>query len=69
MLENPNAVALAVGTHLANDILQVIAPRPGKEVRQGFVEAVGPARPICLDDTGWCDHYGHRHLDVDVERL
>jgi len=25
--------------------------------------------PVCLDDAGWCDHYGHRRGDVDVERL
>ena len=27
------------------------------------------AAPICLNDAGWTDHYGHRRGDVDVEHL
>jgi hypothetical protein len=66
MLEIPTTAALAVSTHIAKDVLQVLAPRKVDEVRQHAAEQVGP---ICLGDAGWCDHYGHRHHDVDVERL
>jgi hypothetical protein len=66
MLEHPSTAVLVVGSHLAKDILEVIAPPKAKDVRQSAAEAL---RPICLDDAGLCDHYGHRHHDVDVERL
>ncbi len=69
MMENPSLAALVVGSHLAKDILEVIAHPKTQDVRQGAAEAPRPARPICLDDAGLCDHYGHRHHDVDVERL
>ncbi|EME70077.1 hypothetical protein H261_10359 [Paramagnetospirillum caucaseum] len=69
MLENPNVAALVVGSHLAKDILEVIAPSKAPDARHGPAEAPHPDRPICLDDAGLCDHYGHRHHDVDVERL
>lgn len=68
MLENPTTAVLAVSSHLAKDVLQLLAPHTVKEVREHTAE---PAHkePICLGDAGWLDHYGHRHHDVDVERL
>ena len=69
MLEIPTTAALAVGTHMAKDVLQVLAPRKVDEVRHYDTEQVQASGPICLGDVGWCDHYGHRHHDVDVERL
>ena len=69
MLENPTTAALAVGAHLAKDVLQMLAPRSVDDVRHHVVEQVMTTGPICLGDAGWCDHYGHRHHDVDVERL
>ncbi|MDO8606457.1 MAG: hypothetical protein Q7R40_07980 [Phaeospirillum sp.] len=68
MLENPTTAVLAVTSHLAKDILQLVAPHDAKEVRHHSVETVRK-EPICLGDAGWLDHYGHRHGDVDVERL
>jgi len=69
MMENPSLAALVVGSHIAKDILEVIAHPKTQDVRHEAAETPRPARPICLDDAGLCDHYGHRHHDVDVERL
>lgn len=66
MLPNPSMAALVAGSHLAKDLLQLMAPAAKPETRH---DAATPAQPVCLDDAGWLDHYGHRHLDVDVERL
>ncbi|WP_096701526.1 hypothetical protein [Magnetospirillum sp. 15-1] len=68
-MENPNLAVLVVGSHLVKDILEVIAHPKTQDVRHDAAEAPRPAHPICLDDAGLCDHYGHRHHDVDVERL
>ena len=69
MLEHPTTAVLALGTHLAKDVLQVLAPRDVKDVRHHALEDTQMAEPVCLGDAGWLDHYGHRHHDVDVERL
>ncbi|MBI3443983.1 MAG: hypothetical protein HY055_01100 [Magnetospirillum sp.] len=69
MLQNPATAALAVTTHLTKDVLQLLAPHHGDEVRHDVAEQVKTTGPICLNDAGWLDHYGHRHHDVDVERL
>ena len=69
MFENPTVAVLALGSHLAKDVLQVLAPRDVSDVRHHVAEQAGKAEPVCLGDPGWCDHYGHRHHDVDVERL
>jgi hypothetical protein len=69
MLPNPNMAALVAGTHLANDLLQLMAPSGKKEARGDSPGTPASTEPVCLGDVGWLDHYGHRHLDVDVERL
>lgn len=69
MLHNPAAAMLALSSHLAKDVLQLVAIGDSSDARRPTVEKIKPAEPICLSDAGWCDHYGHRHLDVDVERL
>lgn len=69
MLRNPSMAALVAGSHLAKDLVQLMAPAAKPEARHECAEKTSPAHPICLDDAGWLDHYGHRHLDVDVERL
>ncbi|TAN63409.1 MAG: hypothetical protein EPN20_09740 [Magnetospirillum sp.] len=70
MLENPTTAVLALSSHLAKDILQLLAPHDIKEVRHHTAEQQAhTTEPICLGDAGWLDHYGHRHHDVDVERL
>jgi hypothetical protein len=55
---------LGLTSHLARDILLLIASPGHHEVRHPE-----GAEPICLDDVSWTEHYGHRHHDVDVERL
>ncbi len=69
MLENPTTAVLALSSSLAKDVLQLVAPRGVKEVRHDAGEPTHSKDPICLGDVGWGDHYGHRHHDVDVERL
>ncbi|OAN55983.1 hypothetical protein A6A04_10510 [Paramagnetospirillum marisnigri] len=69
MIENPTFAVLAASSHLATGLLQVLAPRETRDVRCEAAEKARVAQPICLGDVGWCDHYGHRHGDVDVERL
>jgi hypothetical protein len=69
MLEHPGIAALAIGNSLAKDVLQLMAPVGRQDGRQDAPVAAAPPHPICLDDVGWLDHYGHRHHDVDVERL
>lgn len=69
MLEHPSMAALVLGSHLAKDILQLVAPSNKQEARHDVPVETEKTQPICLGDAGWLDHYGHRHLDVDVERL
>ena len=64
MLHTPHSAMLGLTSHLARDILLLIGDSGHHEVRQP--EGV---EPICLNDVSWTEHYGHRHHDVDVERL
>lgn len=64
MLHTPHSAILELTSHLAKDILQIVAVPEHHEVRHPE-----KSEPICLNDVSWTDHYGHRHHDVDVERL
>ena len=64
MLHTPHSAMFELASHLTKDVLLIIAAPEHPEVRHP--ENAGP---ICLNDASWTEHYGHRHYDVDVERL
>lgn len=64
MLHTPNSAMIELSSHLTRDVLLFFAAPGHPEVRHP--EA---SEPICLNDAGWTEHYGHRHCDVDVERI
>ncbi|HIJ63789.1 MAG TPA: hypothetical protein HPQ04_13940 [Rhodospirillaceae bacterium] len=64
MLHTPHSAMLELASHLTKDVLVIFAAKDHPEVRQP-----GKTEPICLNDAGWTEHYGHRHYDVDVERI
>jgi len=43
--------------------------REGSKSSEKSTEVCKEKDPVCLDDAGLGEHYGHRHGDVDIERL
>ena len=69
MLAHPMAVTVALSGHIINATLQALSSNKADEDHNRSTAQTHDSSPICLGDAGWCDHYGRRRGDVDVERL
>jgi len=64
MRHMPHSAMLEVASHLTKDVLVLFAAPERSEDRHSEI-----SEPICLNDASLTEHYGHRHYDVDVERI